>query len=80
MQIQKMKVLAEAGVVREVEAIAEITGGWVVWITYASRSGHQPELLERQRGGVRVFATLEAVANCLAEAGLTEFRVRVRPP
>ena len=32
-------------------------------------------MLERQRGGVRVFATLDAVARCLAGLGLTAFRV-----
>jgi len=76
MQLPKLKVLAEAGVVREVK-VSYATGaeGWTVAITYATRHGEQREVLERQRGGVRVFATLDAVARCLAGLGLTEFRV-----
>ncbi len=78
MQIPKMKVLAEAGVVGSVEAIPE-ADGWVVWIVYASHGGERRELLERQRGGARVFITLEAVARCLASAGLSVFQVRIKP-
>ena len=48
---------------------------WTVQITYASRAGERCEVLERQRGGVRGFATLDAVARCLAGLGLTVFRV-----
>ena len=75
MQLPKLKVLIEAGAVREVEVIHQAVGGWTVWITYASRTGERREGLERQRGGVRVFATLDAAARCLAGAGLTAFRV-----
>ena len=79
MQIPKLKVLVEAGAVREVEVLHEATGdGWTVQITYASRHGERCEVLERQRGGVRVFATLNAVARCLAGLGLTAFRVNAR--
>ena len=76
MQLPKLKVLAEAGAVREVkESYATGAEGWTVAITNATRHGEQREVLERQRGGVRVFATLDAVARCLAGLGLTEFRV-----
>ena len=75
MQIPKLQVLIEAGVVRTAEAIPESTGGWTVQVTYASRHGERCEVLERQRGGVRVFATLDAVARCLAGLGLLAFRV-----
>ncbi len=75
MQVPKLKVLAEAGAVREVEVIHQAAGGWAVWITYTSRGGERRAVLERQRGGVRVFATLDAAARCLAGAGLTAFRV-----
>ena len=78
MQIQKLKVLAEAGAVREVEAIPE-ADGWVVWITYATRHGERTEPLERQRGGARVFATLDAVARGLSACGCEAFRV-INPP
>ena len=49
----------------------------MVWITYTSRTGERREVLERQRGGARVFATLDAVARGLAGLGLGEFRVNV---
>jgi hypothetical protein len=76
MQLPKLKVLAEAGAVREME-VSYATGaeGWTVAITYATRHGEQREVLERQRGGVRVFTTLDAVARCLAGLGLPAFRV-----
>ena len=76
MQIPKLQVLIEAGVVRTVEVLHETAAtGWTVAITYASRHGERREVLERQRGGTRVFATLDAVARCLAGLGLTAFRV-----
>ena len=78
MQIPKLRVLVEAGAVREAVASyqAEVSG-WMVAITYASRRGERCEGLERQRGGVRVFATLDAVARCLAGVGLSAFQVHV---
>jgi hypothetical protein len=76
MQVPKLKVLIEAGAVREVAvSYAADAGGWTVQVTYASRRGEQREVLERQRGGVRMFTTLDAVARCLAGLGLVEFRV-----
>ncbi len=77
MQVPKLKVLVEAGAVRQVEAIPESAGGWTVQVTYASRHGERREVLERQRGGVRVFATLDAVARSLAGLGLSAFQVHV---
>ena len=74
MQVPKLKVLIEAGAVREVEVI-HAAGGWAVWIAYARRTGERREGLERQRGGARVFTTLDAAARCLAGLGLTAFRV-----
>ncbi len=78
MRIPKLTVLVEAGAAREVEAMPD-AGGWAVWITYASHSGQRREPLERQRGGRRIFATLDAVARAMRAAGLAEFRVRVKP-
>lgn len=77
MQIQKLTVLAEAGAVRTVEAIPD-EGGWAVWITRAHHGGERREALERQRGGERAFATLDAVARALGAAGIDEFRVSLR--
>jgi hypothetical protein len=76
MQVPKLKVLVEAGVVRQVEAMPE-ADGWAVWIVHTTRGGERREALERQRGGLRVFATLDAVARFLAGAGLSEFRACV---
>jgi hypothetical protein len=76
MQVPKLKVLVEAGAVRQVAASYQADPpGWVVSITYATRHGERREALDRQRGGARVFATLDAVARALAGLGLTEFRV-----
>jgi hypothetical protein len=76
MQILKLKVLVEAGAVRQVEASYQAeSSGWTVQVTYATRHGERREALDRQRGGARVFATLDAVARALAGLGLTEFRV-----
>ena len=76
MQIPKLQVLIEAGAVRTVEVLHETAAtGWTVRITYATRQGERCEVLERQRGGARGFATLDAVARCLAGLGLTAFRV-----
>jgi len=78
MQVPKLKVLVEAGAVRDVAAIYQPDPvGWTVQVTYASRTGERREVLERQRGGARVFATLNAVARGLAGLGLGEFRVNV---
>ena len=78
MQIPKLKVLIAAGAVRDVAAIYQPDPvGWTVQVTHASRTGEQREVLERQRGGARVFATLDAVARGLAGLGLGEFRVNV---
>lgn len=73
-----MKLLAEVDAVRSVDAMPE-ADGWAVWISYASHGGERREPLKRQRGGIRVFATLEAVAHAVAAAGLREFRVSVKP-
>jgi hypothetical protein len=76
MQMTKLQVLAEAGVVRAVGVSrAADASGWTVQVTYASRTGERCAVLERQRGGVRVFATLDAVARTLAGLGLPAFQV-----
>lgn len=79
MQIQKMKVLAEAGAVRAIEAMPE-ADGWTVWVIYTSHGNERREPLERQRGGVRIFATLEAIAHTVIAAGLTRFQVNTAKP
>ena len=78
MRIPKLTVLAEAGAVRAAEAMPD-GDGWAVWIVHAGRGGERREPLERQRGGRRVFATLDAVARCLSGAGLSVFSVKLGP-
>lgn len=78
MQIPKLTVLAEAGAVRAAEAMPD-GDGWAVWIVHAGRGGERREPLERQRGGARIFATLDAVARCLSGAGLSVFSVKLGP-
>ena len=76
MQIPKLKVLIEAGAVQDIEVSHEATtDGWIVTLCHTTRRGEQREVLERQRGGARVFTTLDAVARALAGLGLAEFRV-----
>jgi len=76
MQIPKLRVLVEAGAVLAAEVTyATEAAGWAVWIVHATRSGERREVLERQRGGARGFATLDAAARCLAGLGLPAFRV-----
>ena len=76
LHIPTLKVLVEAGAARDAEVTyAADAEGWMVAITYASRRGEQREVLERQRGGVRGFTTLDAVARALAGLGLPAFRV-----
>jgi hypothetical protein len=76
MRIPKLQVLAEAGVVRDVVARHQSEpAGWTVHVTYASRTSERRAVLERQRGGTRVFATLDAVARNLAGLGLPAFQV-----
>ena len=76
MQIPKLKILIEAGAVRDIQVSHDAaTDGWIVTLGYLIRSGEQREALERQRGGVRVFTTLDAVARCLAGLGLPAFQV-----
>ena len=78
MQIPKLKVLVEAGAVRQVAvSYAADASGWTVQVTYATRAGERHEVLDRQRGGTRVFATLDAVARAVAGAGLSAFQVHV---
>ena len=76
METKKLMVLVEAGAIRKAEALPD-GDGWAVWITYGSRSGERREALERQRGGQRIFVTLDAVARCLAGAGLSAFAVNL---
>ena len=76
MQVHKLKILIEAGVVGEVTVSYDANAdGWTVQILHTTRSGERIEALERQRGGVRVFATLDAAARGLAGAGRGAFRV-----
>ena len=79
MQIPKLKVLIEAGAMQDIEVSHDATtDGWIVTLGYLTRHGEQREVLERQRGGVRAFATLDTVARTLTRLGLPAFRVDAR--
>ena len=72
----KLFTLAEIGAIERVVAKPD-SGGWVVIVSYKTIAGIHIEPLERQRGGSRVFATLDAVARCLSGAGLSTFAVNL---
>ncbi len=76
MDQQKLSTLAEAGTIERIIAKPD-SGGWVVIVSYKTLAGLHVEPLERQRGGARIFATLDAVARCLAGAGLSGFAVKL---
>ena len=72
----KLSTLAEAGTIERIIAKPD-SGGWVVIVSYKTLAGLHVEPLERQRKGPRIFATLDAVARCLAGVGLSEFAVKL---
>ena len=75
MEQPKLRMLIAAGAVDRV--IAKPNGdGWAVIVSHRTLAGLHIEPLERQRGGARIFATLDAVANCLAGIGINTFSVR----
>lgn len=47
-------------------------GKWHISFTYLDKDGYS---LHLKRGGVREFANLNAVENCLRKIGVTEFKV-----
>ena len=75
----KLCTLVEAGTIERIIAKPD-SGGWVVLIQHKTLAGLHIEPLERQRGGARVFATLDAVARCLAAAGVARFQVNTAKP
>ena len=73
----KLCTLVEAGTIERIIAKPD-SGGWVVIVSYKTLAGLHIEPLERQRGGARVFATLDAVARALRAVGVGEFSVNPR--
>ena len=63
-----------AGIVRDVRAI-QAADGWLLQIQL------QDELatLQRQRGGGRVFKSLDKLTQMLERAGLAKFVVHIQP-
>ena len=79
MKITKLQTLVEVNVIREVRVVYDTTAaGWTMLITYKANPEDKTEVLERQRGGPRVFATLEAALNVLTGLGIHEFQVSAR--
>jgi hypothetical protein len=80
MNIPKLKIRLVADTIQH-RGIAYDTaaGGWTVVTTYGASGHEKTERLTRQRGGTRLFATLEAAAaRCLASLGISEFPVSAR--
>lgn len=76
MKITKLQTLVEVNAIREVRVGYDTTAaGWTMLITYKANPEDKTEVLERQRGGARVFTSLEAVANVLTGLGIDEFQV-----
>lgn len=77
MQVAKLKTLMEVGAIRRITVTyAAKEAGWTVAPTFATANGgEKAELVERQRKGVRVFATLDAAAQFLVSVGIREFSV-----
>jgi uncharacterized membrane protein len=80
MDVPKLKTRLVADAVRYSSvAYDAAAGGWTVVTPYGASGREKTERLTRQRGGVRVFATLEAAAaRCLASLGISEFPVAAR--
>lgn len=72
----KLRTLAAAGTVERVIARPD-SCGWTVIVSHRTLDGLHIEPLERQRRGPRIFSTLDAVARCLAGAGLSAFAVNL---
>lgn len=76
MQLPKLKTLIEVGAIQQIRVVYDASNdGWTLLITYQVQQAPKTEALERQRGGVRVFATLDAAAHCLGGLGIREFQV-----
>ena len=77
MQVSKLKTLLEVGAVRRITVRYNAKeAGWTVTPAFATANGGgRSEPVERQRKGVRVFASLDAVAQFLFSLGVREFSV-----
>ena len=63
-----------AGIVQELW-VAKASGGWLLQIQLQDKL----ETLQRQRGGPRVFKSLDKLALMLERAGLGKFEVLIQP-
>ena len=79
MKITKLQTLVEVNAIREVRVVYDTTAaGWTMLITYKANPEDKTEVLERQRGGPRLFASLDAAVNVLARLGIHEFQICTR--
>lgn len=79
MKITKLQTLVEVNAIREVRVGYDTTAaGWTMLITYKANPEDKTEVLERQRGGPRVFTTLEAALHVLTGLGVYEFQISAR--
>ena len=75
MQVGKLKTLREVGAVRKITVTGAPGGGWTVTPVFSTATGEKSEPLARQRKGIRVVATLDAVTQFLFALGISEFYV-----
>ncbi|RFA24367.1 hypothetical protein CAI21_21915 [Alkalilimnicola ehrlichii] len=74
MKLQDAKLLQQAGALTDVAARrSPCHEGWILLL--ATQRGHY-EVLERFRGGERVFQTLDAIASVVEELGRATFNVQ----
>jgi len=79
MKITKLATLIEVDAILELRVVYNAdAGGWTMLITYKANPEDKTEVLERQRGGPRLFATLDAALNVLVRLGIHEFQVSAR--
>jgi hypothetical protein len=76
MTLDQLRILFEHGAVSAVQVrYLPIARGWVVELH--PKTG-KVELLERQRGGIRAFKTVDAVVSTLASVQIRQFSIDTR--
>lgn len=82
---KEAKMLVEAGSIKRALVVnADLEAGYQILLFKKVDKGNQKAdfdyQIARQRGGTRVFKTLDAAAACIAAIGLGGFDVSVKAP
>ncbi|MEG1156615.1 MAG: hypothetical protein RSD94_12120 [Acinetobacter sp.] len=82
---KEAKMLVDAGSVRRALVVnADLESGYqILLFKKADKTNQKTDFdyqIARQRGGTRVFKTLDAAAACIASIGLVGFDVQVKAP